>query len=254
MTAAQRLRLVLALGVINLVLASVALGIGITGAPFATPGIAVVEPSPSTPSGAGSGGQSPSPNPTSPTIPEATGRPGGPGPLPSAEPTAQPTPTATEVSPNESIEPSPSAVPSEVPVSTPTVAATTPEPVLAGNPGTNPPTGGGEGGGSGPRPTPTPTPKPTARPTPTPTPVVNPRPKPPNSACHASPRGIEASRGKACGVHGTAHPNKPERHKANTRAHQQADRRPAHAQPATVESKRRNRASRHRLRRGHRPQ
>ena len=53
MTAAQRLRLVLALGAINLVLASVALAVGIVGvqsppttAGGPTPGIAFVSPAP----------------------------------------------------------------------------------------------------------------------------------------------------------------------------------------------------------------
>jgi hypothetical protein len=257
-TAAQRLRLVLALGVINLVLASVALGIGITGAPFATPGIAVVEPTATPPTGAGAGGSPATSNATSPTTPEPTARPGGPGPSSSTEP---PSPTAPTVSPSPSVvEPLPSAIPTEAPAPTSTAAVPTPRPVLAGNPGATPPSSGSGGGGSPPRstpqpsPKPTPTPNPPAKPTPAPTPVVKPPPKPPSPACHASARGIEASRGKACGVHGTAHPNKPGRHKATTRPRHHADRQPAHAQPATVESKRRSRASRHRLRPGHRPQ
>jgi hypothetical protein len=69
---------VLALGVINLVLASVALGIGITGAPFATPGIAVVEPTPAPPARQPGRSVRERSNPSSPANPQSSSRPGVP--------------------------------------------------------------------------------------------------------------------------------------------------------------------------------
>ena len=125
MTAAQRLRLVLTLGVINLVLASVALTVGIVGvqsppstAGGPTPGIAFVSPAPTATSA-----------PTEPT-PAATPGPGTstPGtPVPTTTPTAEPTPLAPGASPAAEPSPSPTVVPTPAPgatlppVRTPTV-------------------------------------------------------------------------------------------------------------------------------------
>jgi hypothetical protein len=242
-TAAQRLRLVLTLGVINLVLASVALGIGITGTPGPTPGIAVVEP---TPGSAGPPGASPTAPGTerTPAPPTPSSRPGGPGPEPSSEPGGGPTPSA-EPSPSPAIEPSPSPVPppSPVPETTPVPPA---EPGLAAGPGqqpANPNTGGGG---------PAPTPEPTATPG---VPVVD-QPGTPRT-CHASDRGIAASKGKACGTNRGEHPNKPGKHKVDQDRGDhhgpRADRHREHGhQPATVDQPRRGHSSRHRLRRGRR--
>ena len=127
-TAAQRLRLVLALGVVNLVLASVALGIGFVGiqsppttAGGPTPGIAFVSPQPTTPS-------------TTEPTPVPSGQPGTftPGtPVPTAQPPAEPSPTPPGPSP--SVEPSP-VEPTPSVESTP---AATP-PAIAFVPGSNP--------------------------------------------------------------------------------------------------------------------
>lgn len=247
-TAAQRLRLVLALGVINLVLASVALGVGIAGAPFATPGIAVVEPTPAAPNGSTPGGPPGTSNPGSPRSPQPSSRPGGTGPEPSTEPGSQPTPTPTppEASPSPSIEPAASPVPSEPPAPTPT----TPRQVLAVKPGTSP--ASSSGGGGGPQSTPRPPANPTPAPTPASTPVVRPQPKP--TTCHASARGVEASKGKACGTKRSKPPHDrgEGRGRSKHATHQATYRESHHAQPATLEPKRRNPVSKHRLRPGRR--
>jgi hypothetical protein len=164
-TAAQRLRLVLALGVVNLVLAAVVLGVGITGVTIPTgPGaqpssaIALIPPPPTTPGGAGA-----TSSPASSLTPGTAAPSLAPTPGPSGLPTsssqpASPEPASPEPAASPSIEPSlaPSAAPS-VPSATP---AGGPIAVVAhpGNPG--------------PAPTPrlpsnsTPTPGPTPEPTP----------------------------------------------------------------------------------------
>ena len=125
MTAAQRLRLVLALGVINLVLAGVVLAVGIadiqsppTTAGGPTPGIAFVSPAPTATSTV--------PEPTAPSPQEpGTSTPGSPA--PTSAPTAEPTPEIPVGSP--AIEPSPAVEPS------PSVEPTPDQPVaLAPNP------------------------------------------------------------------------------------------------------------------------
>ena len=106
MTAAQRLRLVLTLGVINLVLASVALTFGIVGiqstpetAGGPTPGIAFVSPAPTATTTV--------PEPTPASSPEpGTSTPGTP--VPTTTPAAEPTPTESPaVAPSPSVEPTP---------------------------------------------------------------------------------------------------------------------------------------------------
>jgi hypothetical protein len=124
-TAAQRLRLVLTLGVINLVLAGVVLAVGVvdfqsppTTAGGATPGIAFVSPAPTI-----------VPEPTAPSSGEpGTSTPGSPA--PTSGPNAEPTPEIPAGSP--AIEPSPSAEPSpsiEPPLDQP--IALVPNPVRA---------------------------------------------------------------------------------------------------------------------------
>ena len=235
MTAAQRLRLVLALGVVNLVLATVALSFGIAGtasrpgtAGGPTPGTAIASPAPTTPAG-------PEPRPTA-EPPSTSPTPGtnGPPTEPSAEPSTVP-----------SAEPSilPSAEPSSVPPTEPTFApASTATPVRvplvpAGHPGVA-------------------TPKPTGSAADEPT-----KPSEPTTSarCHASERGIEASNGKACPTKDRARPPKPDKpprtHTDNGRHNgPKADRARdgGGRQQATVEDKRREPKSRYRLRTGRR--
>lgn len=186
-TTAQRARLVVALGALNLVLATFALAVGLNaprvpdGVAIASPGPVgtppVVQPSGSTPtvgptpapSQQGSPGPSPAPSPIATPSAVPSPSPGGvavvdrPTPIPpQALPTAAPTgpaatPNATPTGPASSpTPPSPTATPAATPNSTP--AATAPP---------NPP----------PTATPPPTPKPpppTARPTPPPTPTPKP--------------------------------------------------------------------------------
>ncbi|HEV8401744.1 MAG TPA: hypothetical protein VGQ31_01780 [Candidatus Limnocylindrales bacterium] len=99
MTAAQRLRLVVALGVVNLVLAGVALGFGIVGLPASnpigavpTPPTAIALPAP-TPAPTR---PSPRPTPTPPADePPASTPPGSPTPTPTPTPPPPVQPTAT---------------------------------------------------------------------------------------------------------------------------------------------------------------
>ena len=128
MTAAQRLRLVLALGAINLVLASVAFAVGIVGvqsppttAGGPTPGIAFVSPAPTATTTA--------PEPTPASSPEpGTSTPGTP--VPTTTPVAEPTPTAPAASP--SVEPSPTVEPT--PGAGPHAAARPASVVVLGHP------------------------------------------------------------------------------------------------------------------------
>jgi hypothetical protein len=130
-TAAQRLRLVLALGVVNLVLAAVVLSVGIGG--MVSPQEIAEGPTP------GTGQASP--------IPVASERPPAPTPRPSERPAATPTTQGPEPSaePGASEAPTPSAPPTPTPEPTPTptpTATPTPAPVVAGvfkpNPATAP--------------------------------------------------------------------------------------------------------------------
>jgi outer membrane biosynthesis protein TonB len=138
-TAAQRLRLVLALGVINLILATAALSLGIFGiqtppstAGGPTPETAFASPPPTavaTPAGPGETAAA--------TAPAATSTPGVPEPTPIAtsEPTATPTtePSATPV-------PVATVAPTQAPPVAP--VASRPPPILAAaNPPTSAPTG-----------------------------------------------------------------------------------------------------------------
>ena len=141
-TAAQRLRLVLALGVVNLVLAAVALGIGISGlnttpstAGGPTPGIAFASPTPgaTTPSATEPPGR-PRPRPPAdrptrrtdppPPDPSRRRRSSTPTPTPSVEPTpadalrrTDPTPTTPPATP----------APTRTPVRAPVVAVAHPD-------------------------------------------------------------------------------------------------------------------------------
>lgn len=241
-TGAQRLRLVLALGVVNLVLATVALGVGITGTQ--QPQIAVVAPTaPPTIVTPGAGSSS-GPGAT-PAGPAASGTPPG-RPGPSSEPAGQPSPVVV----TPSAEPSPSVAPSPSPTIEPSVqpsAAPSSGPVLAGGPEPDPAVaapGSNDGPGKPPPPKPTPTPT-------TPTPVTDGR-----SPCHASDQGFVSSDGKAC-VHkldNKGKADKPAHHDNGRHSGQQAGHGGRHGQhqPATVDSPRRSHASRHRLRTGRR--
>jgi hypothetical protein len=154
-TAAQRLRLVLALGVINLILATAALSLGIFGmqtppstAGGPTPDTAFASPTPTALATAAGPGET-----AAATTPPATSTPGAPGPTPIAtsEPSATPTtePSATPV-PAATATPAPAATATPAPAATvaPTQAppaepaASRPPPILAvANPTTAPPTG-----------------------------------------------------------------------------------------------------------------
>ena len=105
MTAAQRLRLVLALGVVNLVMAGVALGFGMVGlstppatAGGSTTGAATVSPAPTR---TASGPSTPGATPSS-IVPRPTGSPPTSG--ASGDPTSSP-----EASPTPSVEPTPAS-------------------------------------------------------------------------------------------------------------------------------------------------
>ena len=252
MTGAQRLRLVLALGVVNLVLATVALGVGITGTqqpqiavvgPTAPP--AIVTPGPGSSAGPISTPAGPTPTRTPPNGPGSSGQPGAePSPIvPPVTPSAAPSPSVAP-SPSPSIEP---PVPSVAPSGGPVLAGgSEPDPAVAA-PGSN------DGPGKPPPPKPTPTPTPRA-----PTPVTDGR-----SPCHASDRGFASSGGKACnhkhdnkGSKGSkgSKADKPAHHDNGRHTGQQAGNggRDRQNQPAIVESPRRSHTSRHRLRTGRR--
>jgi hypothetical protein len=136
-TVAQRARLVVVLGILNLVLASLALAVGAFGIPSGLP-----RPSIDTAAG--------SPAPSTPAPAEST--------EPSAPPSAPPVTSEPPASPE------PSATPAESAVPTPSAAPAASEPPLLARPITPNPT---------PRPEPTPRP---AQPTPPPEPTPPPQP------------------------------------------------------------------------------
>ena len=162
MTSAQRARLVVAMGVLNLILATVALTAG-----------AVV----------------PSRPPTDVARASATPASAAPATPRSAEPGASATPATTPGASQPGVEPStePSAEPSAEPTASPTA---TEGPIVAVGPTPTPEPATNEGGG-GPSRTPTPakTPRPTHEPTPAPTakPTAKPTPQPtPEPVDHAT--------------------------------------------------------------------
>ncbi|HET9519735.1 MAG TPA: hypothetical protein VFO73_01665 [Candidatus Limnocylindrales bacterium] len=161
-TAAQRARLVVALGLLNLVLATFAVAVGISapsegdgiaGGPSNQPGSLEPTASPVLPPGPAT---SASPQPSVPIGPSALP---SPSPAPSVFPTTEPSPTPT--SPGVIVAVRPTPTPTAPPVIAPTPVAT-PTPAATPKPT--------------PRPTPTPqaTPEPTPRPTPKPTPTPKP--------------------------------------------------------------------------------
>ena len=159
MTSAQRLRLVLALGVVNLVLATVALGVGFSGLPLAnppgatTPGFAEVSPGSTATPQATTGQPTDRVEPTA--VPTA----------PTAEPTTPTTTNPPSTPPSGAPEPSPTPTGSAVPLATPPAGSpepTTPPPVAVVSHSTPPPlVAGGQGPGATPVPVPSPTPQPT---------------------------------------------------------------------------------------------
>ena len=152
MTSAQRARLVVALGVLNLVLATLAFAVGITVPELPPDGVAVI-PSPTAPAPVSLPPVEPPPSPQQtpePTTPQQT-----------PEPT--PTQTATSTALAE-----PSAIP--VPTGVVIVAARPPGPSQAAEPTAPPanPDPTTRPGPTNPPPKPTPTAKPPPRPTPAP--------------------------------------------------------------------------------------
>ena len=172
MTSAQRARLVLALGVLNLVLASFALAVGIVGPRQPDQGVAGVDrSSPPSSSAPSPGATQSSPVAIVPSTPSPSVESGSP--LPASTSTVEPSAIASP-----SVEPSPSVVVvAVVPTPTPTTSG-------AGGSGNGPSSQPATTPGPPANPTPaaaTPTPRPTPPPTPTParaTPPPTPRPTP----------------------------------------------------------------------------
>jgi len=233
----QRLRLVLALGVVNLVLATVALGYGLS-APAPTPDVGAVPTAgtafaTTTPTAPSAANQAPSATPPAvkPAEPRQSENPGedqtpGPSIEPSPVPSGQPSPV-----PPAPVVTQPTAVATEAPIAVVHSPAkpTSPQATPARPRATTPP----------------------SRPTPAPTkaPVTEGPGTPP--ACHASERGQAASHGKAC--HETAHKPKKDHHD-NGRHRGAAARRPdgqADREPAIAETRPASK-TRHRLRSGRR--
>jgi hypothetical protein len=171
-TSVQRARLVVALGILNLALATMAFAVGTFGIP-ASPLVG-----PAQPSGNTAVGQSPSAGPTTSQAPASTPSgtapasesPGGSSPpeSPPASPAASPTPSSTTTAVNPNIPPAtigPTLVPSgspggETPApAQPTEAPTVPTAQPTSTPSVQPTVA----------PTPAPTTAPTTRPTPAPT-------------------------------------------------------------------------------------
>ena len=182
-TSAQRARLVVALGVLNLVLAAFAFAVGF-GAPERPPdGIAVGPSSPGvvTPSAEGSS------QPTETTEPSTAPPSQGASKEPSATPAESASPTPTPSGGGIAVRPTPSP-PTGSPVVRPTAAPTTgPTPTVA--PTTPPGPTPTPGPVATPKPTPHPTPHPTPKPTPTPKPVAHEHRRPPCPGAVEGPPG-----------------------------------------------------------------
>jgi hypothetical protein len=235
----QRLRLVLALGVVNLVLATVALGYGLSASPL-TPGVGAVPTAGeafATSAPTAPGAASPAPAPTAPQVSPAPN-----GPRPSEIAGQEQTPgSSVAPSPVPSAQPSPG--PSAPVVTQPTPVATPGPIALVHNPAT--PTSP-QATPTSPQATPAP---PQATPTPTRVPVSDGPGTPPG--CPASGRGQAASDGKAC--HAAAHKPKKDHHDNGRHRGAVAHRSDGQAapQPAIAETRPASR-TRHRLRAGRR--
>jgi hypothetical protein len=197
-TSSQRARLILSLGVLNIVLATIALGIGgvelqqrasARGGPSQ---IAVVTTPSPTGSGAPTAGTAQSPPAgESPSGPAPTPTPSGPAPSPT--PSGTPSANPGSPGPTSGLGSTPVAATPAIPAN-PTAAATparTPRPTARATPAPTP------------RPTPKATPKPTAKPTPKPTVAAggNPKARPPCPDKGGSPPGHAKTNDphKACG-------------------------------------------------------
>jgi hypothetical protein len=250
---------VLALGVVNVILATVALSVGISGlspqpstAGQPTPAIAVVPPTPvpvATP-----GGQNPTPTATEPTSSSTPG-----GPAPSTQPSGEPAPTEPSTQP--------SAEPSLAPVASPAIPAASLAPRFIARPIRPAP--------ATPAPAPTPAPPTAVKPSPTPGGAVVGAPDRPRCPAQASKAtkasaavdhepDMSGSKGRACGHDKDAHPKKaPKAHgpkseaprkdapKHVRRASKTDDHDKGH-QPVTVDKPRREPKAGHRLRSGRR--
>jgi hypothetical protein len=201
-TSAQRARLVVAMGLLNLILATVALTAGLIAPAQPNGGIAV---GPSSQPSAGAPGSSSEPAGASPSASPATSGasasptpgasestpPASASPVPSGEPSASPTESAPTVAQGPT--PTPAVVRTPAPSTTP---HSTPTPRPTSRPTATPPT----------PPTPKPTAKPTARPTPVPTAtpigVKAKKPMPPCPTAGGGPPGHnkgEGSTTRPCG-------------------------------------------------------
>jgi hypothetical protein len=190
-TSAQRARLVVALGVLNLVLASLAFAVGITAPTQPTDGVAAA---PST---------APSPVSLPPPIETQTPPPSRstPGPTqPTSTPAPTPTPTPTATPPVE-----PSAIP--VPTGVVIVAARPPGPSQAAAPTAPAPTPdpAARPAPTDPPPKPAPTAKPPPKPAPTPKPAAKPQVHPPCPGAVEGPPGHSKGQPweKPCGKGGS---------------------------------------------------
>ena len=213
-TSAQRARLVIALGVLNLVLATFALAVGFTAPRPPDRGIAGIDQTPAasapvaTPLVTPTGGPStpaPTESPvgtTSPTPPSSA------EPTPSAVPSSEPSPTGVMVAVNPSPAASaPAATPAATPVANPPVSQpTTNPPAATPSPAATPPAATAapatpepaQPTAKPPKPTPAPTPKPVTKPA---------RLRPPCPGTVAGPPGHNkstASHGSCKGGHGKA--------------------------------------------------
>ena len=171
MTSAQRARLVVALGVLNLVLAAFAFAVGIGAPEFPSGGIAVGSSTPGVVTPSAEGSSQPT-GTTEPSIAPSEGASGEPSVGPTESASATPAPSGGGIA----VRPTPS--PTGSPVIRPTAAPTTgPTPTVAPTqpPGATPT----PGPVATPKPTPHPTPQPTPKPTPTPKPVAHEHKRPP---------------------------------------------------------------------------
>ena len=184
MTSAQRARLVVALGLLNLVLATVALTAGLIAPSQPDRGVAAgTSPAPSelVPGTSSNPSASPANSPTTPVGSESA-PPGSPSVPPSVEPSVEPSTSPAPSAPTVAQGPTPTPAASPIVVKTPAPTATprsTATPRPTSQPTATPPTP--------PKPTPEPTARPTVPPTPAPTTapvdgkVKNPRPPCPSA-------------------------------------------------------------------------